>query len=316
MQVLSLNNQPITLPAGTEFTAVKPDGQEVAFLSTADVVVPPSTISDQGAQIITSRGVANVPVAARSPGSASNVDANTIRRMTIPGGGSFSVESGALIVRHDPIVGGSEVEALVVKESDVRRALGPALTALDAEGRNRLQAAAANAGLEIEADTITPRRSDLEQLSGFQYDVMPSVGSRLDPGVTQFTLQVSAAYAALATPSGQPLAGPALQNAFAEQLRQAGRLAPGDCRAPAIEDWRWDGSTLFVTGSIGPDPRCGNDLEPAARQQVLAAVQGKSLADARIALEELQAAGLIGGFTLPEVTQFPEREQQIELVVE
>lgn len=311
--VLNRNSQAIPLPAGTEFVAIRPDGQEVPFISTVEVLVPPATTADQGAQIVTTLGQVDVPVSARSAGSASNVDANTIVRMTLPDGTSFAVLDGSLRVRHDALIGGSETEARVVKDSDVQRALAAALASLDAEARRQLEGLASARGLALDENTIEPRQADLEQLQGFEYRVDPPLGSNVDPANPRFALSVQARYSALATPSTRSLADQ-LEVVFTEQLRLAGRLQPGDCRAPKVTGWDWDGSTLFVDGEIGPDPRCGAGIDPAVEQQVKDAVRGKPRAEAETALQALVDAGVIASYSLPaDLETLPDEDRQIRV---
>jgi hypothetical protein len=310
--ILSLNNQPITLPAGTEFVAVQPNGQEVPFISAADVVVPPATTQDTGAQVVTSRGQVDLAVTARSAGSASNVDANTIRRMILPDGQSFTVDAGALIVRHNALIGGTEAEVFIVNERDLQPALAAALTGLDAEARRQISGLASARGLVLEETTITPRRSDLEQLQGFESFVSPPIGETVSPEQATFSVTTQARYAALATPAGSSLQSQ-IEQVFAEQLRQAGLLTPGDCRAPFISGWYWNGATLTVDGTIAPDPNCGAELDAAAYNQVRNAVRGKSRAEAIVALDALVAQGLIGGYTLPNVDRMPGWNWQIRV---
>lgn len=313
--ILNSSSQAIPLPAGTEFVAIKPDGQEVPFISTAAALVPPATTADQGAQIVTTRGQAQVTVIARSPGSGSNVEGNTIRRITLPGGPTFNVGSGGLLVQHPPLTGGAEEEVFILKEQDVRNLLAPALEQLDAEARRQLSGLARSRGLNLDSDAIAPRRRDLEQLQGFDQSTDPPLGTTLDPTNRTFTLTVQARYSALATPEDRPLRtqlGPAVT----EQLRQSGLLHPGDCRAPIVTNWRWDGLSLFVDGNIGPDtqsPRCQNGLDPAALEMVRDAVRGKSAAEADAALRALVEQGVIGGYTLPNVERMPRFDWQIRV---
>lgn len=311
--VLSLNPQAIRLPAGTEFIAVQPDGQEVPFVSTAEVLVPPSTTSDNGAQIVTSRGQATVPVIARSPGSGSNVDANSIRRMVIPGGTSFDVATGVLQVRHDPLTGGSEQEVRIVKDSDVQRLLGAALTGLNEEGRRQLDAAAAAAGLSFEPTTTSPGTGQLVRLERVEYTVVPAVGEVLDATNPTFTLAVQAEFSGLALPPDRPLTEQ-IEDVMSQLLIQAGRLRPGDCKAPSITGWAWDGAALTLAGAIGPDPACGAGLDAETRQLVTEAVRGRSRAEAAAALDALVAAGAIRGYTLPEMARLPGWVWQISVV--
>jgi hypothetical protein len=313
--IYSSSQQPITLPAGSEFIAVKADGQEVPFVSVGEVVVPPATTADQGAQIVTTRGTASLELVASSPGSASNVDANSIRRITPPGGQSFNVGSGALIVQHNPISGGSEDQVRIVKDSDVRRLLGEGLVKLDAQARQQLQSLAGTRGLELEATTIIPRRAELQQLQGFDYTVSPAVGETVDPANPTFALTIQARYSALATPSGAPLESQ-LGAALTEQLREAGLLQPGDCKAPAITGWAWDSTRLTVSGQIAPntqDAACGPGLSDSALQQVREAVRGKTRAEAETALQSLAQQGLIGDYTLPDVDKLPGWDFQLKV---
>lgn len=305
--------QAVQLPAGTEFIAITPDGREVPFVSSGDVLVPGATTSDTGAQVITSRGTANLNVTARSPGSGSNVDGNTIRRVVPPGGVPFNVDTGGFIIQHGPLGGGSEEEVRIVKDSNVQALLAPALEGLDAEARRQLSGLAQARALTLDETTIRPRRSELEQLQGFEYSVQPAVGQTLDPANPRFSLTVQATYSGLGVPTDNPLdqqLGPVLT----EQLLQAGRIRAGDCRAPAVTNWSWDGERLLVDGQIAPDtisPGCQGGLDQAALDQVRAAVQGKSRAEAQAALDGLVAQGVIGGYTLPEVERLPEWDWQL-----
>lgn len=311
--VRNSSSQAILLSAGTEFIAVKADGQEVPFISSAEALVPGATTADQGAQIITTRGEAQVPVSARSPGSGSNVDANTVRRITPPGGASFNLGPGGLSVFHDPLAGGSEQEVRVIKDSDVQRLLAPALEALDAEARRQLDGLAQARGLAVDASTISPQRAELEQLQGFDTMINPPVGSTLDANSPRFTLTVQAAYSALATPADRPL-DQQLGPVVTEQLRRAGQLQPGDCRAPSVTAWRWDGQGLLVDGRVAPDtqsPRCQGGLDDAALAQVREAVRGKSRAEAEAALQALVAEGVIGSYTLPDTASLPSWDWQL-----
>lgn len=307
--------QPINLPAGTAFIAVRPDGQEVPFVSAGEVTVPPATTSDQGAQIVTTRGRVDVEVSARSAGSASNVDANSIRRIETPDGQTFNVDSGALLIQHGPLGGGSEDQVFIVKDSDVRAALAQGLPLLNAEARKQLQGIAAARGLDLEPTTIAPSQADLQQLQGFEYSAAPAVGETVDPQSPNFTLRIQARYSALATPAGAPIESQ-LGAAFTEQLRQAGLLQPGDCKAPEITGWSWDVERLTVDGRIVPntsDPACGPGLSADALREVRAAVRGKPIDEARAALDALQQQGVIGDYRLPDVERLPGWDFQLHV---
>jgi len=151
--------QEVQLPVGTEFVALRGDGQEVAFLSLTDLIIPASTTIDTGAQIITHRGQASVEVEARSPGSGSNVGENSVQRITPPGGFTFNVGMGGLLVQHNALDKGAEAEVRIVKDSDVAKLLASALEGLDAEARRRLEDRANNRGLTLELTTLQPNRT-------------------------------------------------------------------------------------------------------------------------------------------------------------
>jgi hypothetical protein len=306
--------QEVQLPVGTEFVALRSDGQEVAFLSLTDLMIPASTTTDTGAQIITNRGQASVEVEARSPGSGSNVGENSVQRITPPGGFTFNAGMGGLLVQHNPLTGGAEAEVRIVKDSDVAKLLASALEGLDAEARRRLADRATNRGLTLELTTIQPNRTELEQLQGFEQVIDPGLGQEATPG---FTLTVQANYSALVTAPERPLERQ-LGSAFIEQLRQAGLLMPGDCRTSAVTDWRWDGTALqlFVEGQIVPDtstPGCGGELSREFLDQVREAVRGKSRAEAEAALNAMVASGLIGSYRLPATDYLPGWDWQVEV---
>jgi hypothetical protein len=313
--ILNGASQPITLPAGSEFVAVKADGQEVPFVSNADVTIPAAVTTDQGTQIITTRGVAQVGLVARSAGSASNVDANSISRITPTGGQPFSVSSGTLLTQHGPIQGGSEAQVWIVKDSDVHALLPEGLGQLETQARQLLKGLATARNLQLELTTITPHRANLEQLEGVVYTASPAIGETVDPQNPTFTLTIQARYRALTSATNTQLEQQ-LGSALTEQLRQAGLLKPGDCKAPAITGWLWDGERLTVDGQIGPnthDPACGAGLSDAVIRQVREAVRGKSRAEAEVALQNLQQQGLIGTYVLPNVKQLPSWDFQLQV---
>jgi hypothetical protein len=215
-------------------------------------------------------------------------------------------------VRHNALLGGSESEVRIVKDSDVQPVLAAALTGLDADARRQLAGLASAAGLALEETTISPRRSELEQLQGFEAFISPAVGETLDPNNPVFSVTVQARYAALATPAGRVLEDQ-IPAVFTEQLRQAGLISPGDCRAPFVTDWNWNGAVLTVDGEIRPDPACGAGLDAAVYNQVREAVRGKSRAEAAVALDALVAQGVIGSYTLPDRATLPGWDWQIRV---
>lgn len=308
------NTQPITIPAGSEFVAFGPDNQPIPFISKADVTVPGAVTTRSGNQIITTFGEAVVQIEARSPGSASNIPANTIRELRIAGGPTINLVSGLLTVSHDAIGGGTDEEVRVIKESDVRRYLAQALTDLDQEARRQLDGLALARNLRLEPTTVSPSRAELEQLAGFELIVDPPIGTSLSRDNPFFTLTVQSRYSGLAISGDSAAFQRQLADAFNSQLIQNGQLRPGDCRAAFVQSWRWDGATLRIDGSIGPDPACGNELDPAIRAAIQNAVLGRTRAEAEAALQELVVAGRLAGFELPDnVDRFPGWSWQLRI---
>ncbi|WP_322823254.1 baseplate J/gp47 family protein [Chloroflexus sp.] len=308
------NTQPITIPAGSEFVAFGPDNQPIPFISKADVTVPGAVTTRSGNQIITTFGEAAVQIEARSPGSASNIPANTIRELRIAGGPTINLVSGLLTVSHDAIGGGTDEEVRVIKESDVRRYLAQALTDLDQEARRQLDGLALAHNLRLEPTTVSPSRAELEQLAGFELIVDPPIGTSLSRDNPFFTITVQSRYSGLAISGDSAAFQRQLADAFNSQLIQNGQLRPGDCRAAFVQGWRWDGATLRIDGSIGPDPACGNELDPATRAAIQNAVLGRTRTEAEAALQELVAAGRLAGFELPDnVDRFPGWSWQLRI---
>ncbi len=310
----NLNTQPVTIPAGSEFVAFGANNQPIPFLSQEEVTIPGAVTRNLGNQIVTTLGEAQIPIVARSPGSGSNIPANSIRELRIPAGPTINLTSGLLTIVHDAIGGGTDEERRVVKESDVRRYLAEALTQLDQEARRQLDGLALARNLRLEPTTVSPRRSELEQLAGFELLVDPPIGTSLLPDNPFFTITVQSRYSGLAINGDSTTFQRQLADAFNTQLIQAGQLRAGDCRAAIIRDWRWDGATLRVDGAIGPDPACGNGLDPATRAAVQGAILGRSRAEAEAALQELVASGRLAGFELPaNIDRFPSWSWQVRI---
>jgi hypothetical protein len=314
--IVTLRNssaQALPFPPGTEFVAFNDVGQEeVRFVANDAFTVPEATTSDQGAQIITTRGQIQVAVVARAPGSASNVGANSIQQMIVPGQGPINVAGGNPQAIHDPLLGGTEEEVFLVKDSDVQPVLADALTGLDRQAREEMSAAAAGRGLSLEPTTVRPDAALFAQMQGFESSVTPPPGQAVDPTNPSFTVEVWARYSALAAPSGNGLATQ-LQQAVPGLLRQTGRL--GQCQKAEITGWSWDGALLTAAGRVVPDMedrRCNQEqLDVATAQQIRDAIRGKPRAEAIAALDALVARGVIASYQLPEVEQIPARDGQI-----
>lgn len=312
--IFSQNNEAIGFPAGTEFNARNPQGNEVRFVNDSGFTVPAATTERVGAQIITTLGEASVGVVARNPGSSGNVDGNTIFQIIAPGQAPIAVNSGGLLdVIHGPLTGGSEAPIRIVKDTDVETTLSPALTGLYNAARQRLTSEAQAAGLELEATTVVPTADQLAQRTGYQTQVIPPVGQQVDVNNPVFQVVVTGDFNALATPAGQPLPEQ-LQRVLTNQLASEDRIPWG--MAPAITDWRWDGSRLAVAAVLQPVPT-DPELNEEQRREIRNALRGTSRAEAEMILQEYVRRNWIGSYTLPpNVETLPSRDTQIDLVVD
>jgi hypothetical protein len=289
------NAQAIDLPQGTEFVATNPAGNEVIFTSDAAVVLPGANTSDTGAQVITTRGQAQVEISARQPGSAGNVDAGTIIQIRPPGQAAINANSGFLLWEHGPLTGGTEEPIRVVKDTDVQALLSPALTGLNNRARQVLEQMAGDSGLVLETSTIMPRADELSQGEGYTVTVIPPVGQTVDPANPFFEVVVEGRFNALATPPGASLAEQ-VQVVAPNQLAQNDDIPAGTglVDVSAI----WDGSRLTVDGVLAPTGEA-LPLAPEQRAAIVQSISGRPRAEAIAALNSFVQQGVISGYELP-----------------
>jgi hypothetical protein len=296
------NNTPqqIVLPEGTEFIGVNPQGNPVTFASDAAVAIPPSSTSDQGAQVIITRGQADVFLTARAPGSGSNIEANTINQIVPPGQAPISTGAGTLLLQHGPITGGTEEMVYIVKDTDVQDALSRAVPGLGNRARQILdQQANASTGLSLEVTTITLDPAGDQEDQGYTVTVIPPVGQPVaDPENPTFQVVVAGEFSALATPVGNSLQEQ-LQRVLPAQLASEGRLPRGMGVAFDPDDWQWDGAMLTVDGMLEPTGEV-LALDAETRLAILNAIRGHSRSEAQAALDAFIAQGVISDYAIPE----------------
>jgi hypothetical protein len=140
--------------------------------------------------------------------------------------------------------------------------------------------------------------------------VDPPRGTQVDPAAPTFTVTVSAQFAALAIPPGNPLESQ-LQPVTSQQLADRGGIPPG--MSIGITNWQWDGERLSVEGVMR---RVDTTLDADTRLAILNAVKGKSRAEAQAALDNFVQQGIIASYKLPEVEQLPQRSHQLTLEVQ
>jgi hypothetical protein len=285
--------QPISLPEGTQFVAVKDQGQEVRFKIDQPATVPPATTSSSVTGSNTMFGQIDVAITALSPGSASNVGENAIKQIVIPGQEPIVVGNSNFNVVHAPIGGGNEQLVRVVTEADVQRKLQEALTGLYSTGIDQLEAQI-GPSQEIDPVSITPNADALSRPENYEIAVEPAVGAQVPADNPNFTIAVRTTFGALATPRGQRVRAQ-LDTALPEHFQSP--CKPGETTRVEVSDYRWDGQRLTIDGVLTCVPSGG--LAPEAISRVKRAVGGKSRGEAEQNLRALQQEGLIGEYALP-----------------
>jgi hypothetical protein len=293
------STQEFSFPQGTEFVGVNPQGNEVVFTSDGPLTLTPATTSRQGAQIVTTLGNEQVTVTARAPGSGGNIEANTISQIRVPGQAPITANTGAILLEHGPITGGSEAPIRVVKDSDVNEALGAALTGLNNRARQALETELANrsSDMTLEVTTITPDSDALARGEGYTMSVLPPIGQPVDAENPGFFVTVEGQFSALATPPGNGLEQQ-LRLMLPRQLEQEGNLPVGMTPALRPEDWNWDGSMLTVAGELQPTGE-QITLNEQQRREISSAIAGKPRAEAEAILNDFVRRGIISSYTIP-----------------
>lgn len=298
IQVFNKVEQQFVVQAGTDVVGVNAEGQEVVFSVDRDVTVPPAqtTVSSsaQGTSQQTTFGVAEIAITARAPGSASNLPAGSIQRVGTFGD-AFNIESGA-------ITGGAEDDTLIVGQQDVDALLGAVLTDLYNRGVEGLQAGVPADGWQIERGTISPSPEQLVGEQRYELEVVPSVGTPVEPSNPSFTLVARARFQALATPGDQPLQSQ-ISAAVANRLQAEGRL-PAAAEAN-ITTWNWNGEELRANAEIVIN-RDASGLPIGFVEQLQRELVGKTRDEASQLLEQYKAQGQIGDYQLPERGELPD----------
>ncbi len=305
--IINRLGQPVNLPEGTEFVDTNESGQEVRFLIDAPATVPQAVTTNSLTGTSTRFGQVDVAVSARSPGSASNVPANSINQMVLPGQAPIQSGGNLTITQPNPITGGTEEQRYVVTQEDVQHVLGDALTKL--YNQASISALTANISHEryvIDPSTIMPDAQALAQPSNYRVtSVQPGVGQVIEGDNPTFNVTVQSDFTALAVPADQPIAQQ-LQTvapiAFSDRCPPGTTYAGASIGSNTNQGWQWDGTTLTVNGSFSCTP-----VAQEIRSRVLEAVRGESYAAAVNNLEQLKAERVIGDYDLSSnKTQLPD----------
>lgn len=287
--------QPIDLPANTEFVALNPQGQEARFLIDQPQQVPPAVTTRTTSGENTTYGQITVAVTARSSGSASNVEANSVTRVII--NGQAVEKGGQLDITNTALTGGTEENVFVVTQQAVDQALAGVDEQLAAAAAQQLAPPPERPSFVIDPSTL--------QRTGMQTTaVSPTLGTQLDPQNPVFSVTVAATYDALATPASL-LLSKQLATVVPEYISRRPGPAPfcpdGQTLAGVrVDAWRWAETRLEAdgVGSCAPDPAI-------VRAQVVSAVRGQSRAAAEEHLGGLRQQGVIADFALPDRDTLP-----------
>ncbi|MEO7910153.1 MAG: hypothetical protein ABIV47_10930 [Roseiflexaceae bacterium] len=295
----------VPIPKGSEFIGKNSAGQDVRFSVDNDVTVPGATSSSSLSGSNTTYGQINVAVIARSPGSASNVDVNSVTQLLMAGQQPIVSQNSNFIFQNAAITGGSEQPQRIVTEADVQAILAQALTTLYANGNQALLSQIDETKVVIDATTITPSAEALGDPKNYDPPLVePAVGQPVDSNNPVFTVTVRANFNALVTPIGRTVADQ-LQTVVPQFFFQR---PDRPCKASERQGTRvdashWDGEKLSIDGAISCVPIGG--LPPETISKVRDSVKNQPRDAAIRGMEQLKQEGLIGSYQLPDQAQFP-----------
>jgi hypothetical protein len=295
----------VPIPKGSEFIGKNSAGQDVRFSVDNDVTVPGATSSSSLSGSSTTYGQINVSVTARSPGSASNVDVNSVTQLLMPGQQPIVSQNSNFIFQNAPITGGSELPQRIVTEADVQAILGQALTALYANGNQALRGQIDETKVAIDATTVAPSAEALGDPKNYEPPLVePPVGQPVDPNNPVFTVTVRANFNALATPADRAVADQ-LQTVVPQFFfqRPDRPCKANERQGTRVDSSHWDGEKLTIDGAISCAATGG--LPPETISKVRDSVKDQPRDAAVRGMEQLKQEGLIGEYQLPDQAQFP-----------
>ncbi|MFZ9857788.1 MAG: hypothetical protein ACO3F2_05565 [Roseiflexaceae bacterium] len=314
IQVINTLDQPINLPAGTEFIA-RGASNEVRLMLDNPTTVPAAVTESSLTGSTTRYGQVEVSVTARSAGSASNVGENRVTTLLLPGQGALVTDQGQIILRNGLIGGGSETMRRIVSEGDMARLLGAALAKSYVQGLKDLQAQAQQRMLMIDDATILPASTMLGSPVIYgEPRLEPAVGTVLDPRNAEVRLTVQMTFSAFAVKA---------DNTVQNQLQRVVPLRFQSGRSPVckvgelpkfrISDWQATKSSVLINGEVQCAPQMPVD------ETVVAALprnlQGLQANQAQQLLEQLKSSGVISDYQLPARAEMPPLAQLITIRV-
>jgi hypothetical protein len=303
--IINTNSNAVPIPKGSEFIGKNSAGQDVRFSLDNDVTVPGATSSSSLTGSSTTYGQVVAAVTARSPGSASNVDVNSVTQLLMPGQQPIVSQNSNFIFQNAPITGGSEQPQRIVTEEDVQAILGQALTALYANGNQALSSQIDQSKVAIDPTTIAPSAEALGDPKNYEPPVVePAVGQPVDTNNPVFKVSVRANFNALATPADRTVADQ-LQTIVPQFFfqRPDKPCKTSERQGTRVDVSHWDGEKLTIDGAISCTPIGG--LPPETISKVRDSVKNQPHDAALRGLEQLKQEGLIGDYQLPDQAQFP-----------
>jgi hypothetical protein len=304
VRIINMLEQAISLPVGTEFVAQGVSGN-VRFMLDQPVSIPAAVTTSSLTGRTTTYGDVTVAVTARSAGSDSNVGADTVTTLLLPGQGPITSDGGQIILRNDPISGGSETLRRIVSEDDMARLLGAALSQAYAQASADLTAQAQQRMLQIDADTLSPNPTELGTPDVYGTPVLnPPVGTVLEPQNASVELTVSVTFRVYAVQADNVVQAQ-LQKVVPQRFQ--GGNTPicriGEIPSFRVDSWRLNDSNVLINGEIRCAPQM--PIDAAILTNLPTQLANKSNADAKALLEELKNKGVISSYTLPNRDRMP-----------
>lgn len=314
VRIINMLEQPISLPVGTEFIAQGISGN-VRFMLDEPTSIPAAVTTSSLTGRTTTYGDVNVAVTARSAGSDSNVGTDTVTTMLLPGQGPIASDGGQIMLRNDPISGGSETVRRIVSEADLTRLLGAALSRAYAQAYVELGNQAKQRMLQIDDATLTPDPVALgtPQVYGTpQLD--PPVGTVLEAKNAQVSLVVSVKFRVYAVQADKPVQAQ-LQNVVPQRFQ--GGSTPicrvGEIPAFRVDTWQVLDTNVRINGEIRCSPQMPIDTTVLAG--LPAQLANTTNAEAQAILESLKTKGVISSYTLPNRDRLPPLPQLVTVRV-
>ena len=299
---------------GTEFIAQGVNGS-VRFMLDEPATIPAAVTTSSLTGRTTTYGDVTVAVTARSAGSDSNVAADTVNTLLLPGQGPITSGSGQLTLRNDAITGGSETVRRIVSESDMARLLGAALSRAYAQALRELTDQAQQRMLQLDEATLTPDPESLGTPAIYGVPTLdPPVGTVLEPQNATVSLVVSVTFRVYAVQADKSVQAQ-LQSVVPQRFQ--GGNTPicrvGEIPAFRVDTWQVHDANVRINGEIRCAPQMPIDATVLAN--LPAQLANMSYTDAQALLDTLQTNGVISSYTLPNRDRMPPLPQLVSVRV-